>query len=126
MKYLLTIIAVLALAVSAYATDLARVPFPILSGPNSPAAIQFFAPDGSLTKTLSVASQTISLPGYILYGAYSGSGTCFKRLMPLSTSTKALYTQVPVPNALWHVRAVNVNTPFANFSGCVGGFVQIQ
>ncbi len=126
MKIFITIIAVLSLTVSAFATDLARVPFLFLSGPNAPTAIQFFAPDGSLTQALSVASKTVNLSNNVLYGAYSGSGTCFIRLMPLSTSVKANYTQVPVPNTLWHVRAVNTKTPFANFSGCVAGYVQIQ
>jgi hypothetical protein len=86
--------------------------------------VQFFAPDGTATTALSVASVTVDLSNYILYGVYSASGTCLKRLMP--TSAKGAYVASPVPNTLWHIRAKNAATPFLNLSGCVGGFLQKQ
>lgn len=102
--------------------DLMRTPGSFVSA----TAVQTFAPDGTAVSTLSVNSTTIDLSKFLLYSIYSASGTCFQRLMPLATSTKASYTAVPIPNTTWHMRAVNVNTKFANMSGCVGGFVQKQ
>lgn len=89
-------------------------------------AVQIFGPNGAATDTLSVNPSTIDLTNYILYSIWSASGTCKARLMPLSTSTKASYTQVTIPNTTWHIRAKNYNTPFLNMSGCVGGFVEKQ
>lgn len=125
MKCLFTLAAVLMLSVTAFATDLARVPFPILSGPNSPAAIQFLAPDGTLTKLTTVASQYVDLRGYIIYTIWSASGTCFERATP-ANNTKGAFISTPVPNTAWHTRAVNANTPFLNVTGCVGGYIKIQ
>ena len=87
-------------------------------------AVQQFAPTD--VSTLSAVKSTINLGNYIMYAIYSASGTCFMRLMPLSTSTQASYTQVPIPNTTWRVLAKNAATPFLNMSGCVGGFVQKQ
>ncbi len=113
---------VIAIATVASA-DMARVPYPLL---NSGAIIQFFAPDNTLTQTTAVTSKGISLTGKVLYSIWSASGTCFERLMPLSTSIKASYTATPVPNTAWHTRAVNPVAPYLNISGCVGGYVKIH
>jgi hypothetical protein len=86
--------------------------------------IQFFAPDGTATQSLSVASKTVDLTGYIMYAIWSASGTCYDRLMP--TSAKGSYIATPIPNTTWHIRAKNGATPFLNVSGCVGGYLKLQ
>ena len=127
MKSIFLTIMALLIAVPAFATGaLMQEPYTISASPTYPGTLQMFSPDGSKTQTLSVASSTVNLTNYIMYAIYSASGTCNKRLMPLSTSTKASYTAVPVPNTSWHIRGKNTATPFLNMSGCVGGFVQLQ
>lgn len=123
MKKLIIAAALLLVATAAYAaSDLMRTPATFANQ----VAVQFFAPDGANTKTLTVNSSTQSLSDYILYSVYSGSGTCFMRLMPLSTSTKASYTAVPIANTTWTTFAKNNKTPFANMSGCVSGKMLVQ
>jgi hypothetical protein len=95
---------------------------PQLPGGNKP--IQQFAPDGSYNRILSVASVTMDLSDNLMYACYSGSGTCYLRLMP--TSAKAGMTQVLIPNAVWLTYAKNPATPFVNMSGCVAGYFQRQ
>ena len=126
MKTLLCIIMVLAFSGLAFATDLARVPYPIISGPNSPNAIQEFAPDGTSTTALTVASTTVNLGDYIRYQLESGSGTtCYVRQMP--TSAKGAYGRVLLRTAgTMYTRAKNLASPFVNFSGCTGGSYTLQ
>ena len=127
MKTFLLIIAVLALAVSAFATDLARVPATIFSPPNS-SAIQTFAPDGRTTTALTVAQTTANMSNYIMFEVETGSTTsCMIRLMPLATSPRANYVQRTFRIAGTIIlRAVNVATPFVNMSGCTGGSYSMQ
>lgn len=121
-KLVLAACLVLSMALTAGASgDLTRTPGNFANQ----VAVQIFGP-GSTVDTLSVNKSTVDLSNYIMYGIYSASGTCFARLMPLSTSTQASYTQVPIPNTTWHVRAINPSARFLNMSGCVGGFVQKQ
>lgn len=109
-KIFITIAALLAFTTFAHAES-------TLVGGSRP--IQTFAPDGTLTATLSVNSSTADLSAYALFSVYSGSGTCFMRLMP--TSAKSTYTSVPIPNTTWVTFAKNPVTPFVNMSGCVAG-----
>ena len=127
MKSIFLAIMALLIAVPVFASGaLMQQVYPALSTPSTPGTVQMFSPDGSQTQTLSVASKTVDMTHYVMYGVYSASGTCYQRLMPLSTSTKASYTPVPIPNTLWHIRGKNTATPFLNMSGCVGGYVQLQ
>jgi hypothetical protein len=122
MKYLLTIIAVLAMATSALATGLSTEPFPIIS----PAKIQVFAPDGTTATTLTVNSVTVNLSNYIMFAVESGSGTtCNVRLMPTSAKGAYVQTVLRVAGTLF-IRAKNSATPFANFSGCTAGSYSLQ
>ena len=106
----------------ASAGDMARVPFPYV---NSGSIIQFYAPDGTLTQQTTVVHKWIDLSKAVLYAVYSASGTCFERFSAVN-GTNGTNVATPVPNTSWHVRAVNANTPYGNFSGCVGGFVKTQ
>jgi hypothetical protein len=101
-------------------TDLSRTPGSIFN--QSP--VQVFAPDGRLAYSQGVASTTYDLTKNLMYGIYSGSGTCYTRQMATSANSGA--TQVLMSNTTWHIRAKNNNTPFVNFSGCTAGYVQIQ
>ena len=99
-----------------------------LVGGNVP--IQAFAPNGTLSQLLTIASTTIDMTGYAQYAVYAASGTtCFKRLMPTSTkpANPATYVASPVlPVTTWIHRAKNPATPFVNMTGCTGGYVEIQ
>jgi hypothetical protein len=86
--------------------------------------VQTFAPNGTKVVSLSVNSSTTDMSYYVLFSAYSASGTCFIRLM--ATTAKGTNTQVPLPNTTWITLAKNPATPFVNMSGCVGGFLQRQ
>lgn len=48
-----------------------------------------------------------------MYGNYTGSSTA-------AIAGRAAYVQSTVPATTWHGGIVNKNTPFVNFSGCVG------
>lgn len=126
MKTICFIIAALFLAASAYATGLATVPYPIASSPSFPGTIQTFAPNGTTTTALTVASTTVDLRNYILLSLESGSGTtCYVRHMP--TSAKGTYAQTLIRTAgTFYIRAKNAATPFANFSGCTAGSYTLQ
>jgi hypothetical protein len=125
-KILITCFALLALVSSAMATGLAVVPYPIVSSPSYPGTIQMFAPNGTTTTTLTVASKTVDLTNYIMFSVESGSGTtCNVRLMP--TSAKGAYAQTVLRVAGTRFdRAKNSATPFVNFSGCTGGSYSLQ
>lgn len=88
---------------------------------------QTFAPEGSLTTTLTVVKTTTDLTGKIMYNIQTPTGTtCLYRLMPTSTSTQATYKRVTVPVVTNVTRAVNRTTPFLNLSGCTAGTLELQ
>ncbi len=118
----IAVLSMLAFAGIAFAGDMARVPGPYVGAGT---VIQFYAPDNTKTLNTTVVHQWVDLSKAVLYSVYSASGTCFERLAPV-TGVNGAYIATPIPNTAWHVRAVNSATKFANFSGCVGGFVKIQ
>lgn len=121
--FIVGLFAILAIAAAAFAGgDLARTDGRFVNQ----AAIQTFAPDGTTTTTLTVASTTVDLSNYIMYGVESGSGTtCNIRLMP--TSAKGAYKQTVLRTAGTHfLRAKNAATPFLNMSGCTAGSYTLQ
>lgn len=122
-KMFLAVVAILMLAISAFAGgDLARTNSSLQFG-GTP--IQFFAPE--VTTALSVNSSTVDMSSYILYAVNPLSvATCYMRLMPASNSTKANYPQAQIPVSTWTIRAVNPAVKFVNFSGCTGGYLQKQ
>ena len=126
MKIVLIIITLLALVGVSCASDLARVPSNIISGPRAPEAIQMFAPNGTTTTALTVYSTTVDLSNYIMFSLESGSGTtCYVRYMP--TSAKGSYARTLLRTAgTFYIRAKNAATPFANFSGCTAGSYTLQ
>jgi hypothetical protein len=125
-KILITCFALLAFASVAMATGLAVVPYPIVSSPSYPGSIQMFAPNGTTTTTLTVASTTVNLANYIMFSVESGSGTtCNIRLMP--TLAKGAYAQTVLRVAGTRFdRAKNSATPFLNMSGCTAGSYSLQ
>lgn len=86
--------------------------------------IQGAAWDGTKTVVLTAASTIVDLSADIAYAAYTTAATCYVRLMPMANSNKAAYIKVPVLSETWDTAVVNKNTPFANYSGCSGGFLK--
>lgn len=87
--------------------------------------IQTFAPNGILTRLLTVNSTTIDLSLYSMFGVYTPAATtCFMRMMP--TTAKGAHVAATVPVTTWTIRAKNPATPYLNVSGCTAGYVQIQ
>ena len=108
------------------ASDLTRTPGSIFNQ----TAVQTIAPD-ALTKALTVNSVTYDLSNYLIYRLVIPASltTCQVRTMatatkptaPTGTGQAAIF-----PAAQIITSAKNVNTPFANFSGCTGSYLQIQ
>lgn len=91
--------------------------------------VQTFAPNGSLTQTLTVNSATVDMSSNVLWSLYTpASTTCYYRLMPsaLTGANKTAYKNALIPVSTHVIRAKNPNTPFINMSGCTAGYLERQ
>ena len=87
--------------------------------------VQAFAPDGTLSATLTVNSTWKSMAGKLYWLINVPTvATCKVRLAP--TQAKGAYPQFTVPAATPTGRGVNPATLFVNYSGCTDAEYQVQ
>ena len=128
MKRLITAtLLVLATVASAVATDLNRIPYPILGSANT--AIYEIGPLGTQVTKLTVANKAINLSNYIMYELVIPAAltTCQIRTSATAPGTGYGTNQAIIyPAAMVVKHSVNPATPFANLSGCTNAFIAIQ
>ena len=86
--------------------------------------VQGAAPNGFLSRLLTVNSTTIDLSKNIWWGLYAPSTGCKYRIMP--TSAKGSYPQFTAIDGTITSRVRNSATKFVNFSGCTLAELEIQ
>ena len=114
-------------AVAALATDLNRIPYPILGNANT--AIQAFGPLGTKVTKLTVNNATVNLTNYIMYelAIPASLTTCQIRFSGTAPSGNYGTNQAIVyPAAMVVTHSVNPTTAFANLSGCTNAYISIQ
>ena len=128
MKRLITVCAMLLVTVAvATATDLNRIPYPILGSANT--AIYEIGPLGTAVTKLTVANKAINLSNYIMYQLVIPASltTCQIRTSATAPGTGYGTNQAIIyPAGLVVKQSVNPTTPFANLSGCTNAFIAIQ
>jgi len=85
--------------------------------------IQQFAPSGIKSFALTVTKQSINHSEDIAFELYAPTA-CVFRLQSTATETGGLAHTAPANARL--VRGINAATPFAVYSGCTNGQVQVQ
>jgi len=126
-KIVIVCLAMLAIATVAVATDLNRIPYPILGSANT--AIYEIGPLGTKVTKLTVSNTAINLSNYVMYELTIPAAltTCQIRTSATAPGTGYGTNQaITYPAAIVLKHSVNPATPFANLSGCTNAFIAIQ
>lgn len=113
MKKLITLFLIL-IATTAFANGL-------LEKDRNGYMVQAFAPDGTLSQTLTVNSIFVDMSDSVYWNLYAPTA-CKIRITP--TAAKGAYPVFTAAANLNTGKAVNRKTPFVNFTGCTDGELQ--